>query len=75
MLIKNETIGQNFREKHEEFGKTRTKIGRPAWKNEKFEKNFSSRKKFCNFFAILNFFAVLARQVVLLVLVWVWPKG
>lgn len=44
MLIKNEKIGQNFRENTKIRQKSNKKLGRSAWKNEKFEKIFLREK-------------------------------
>ena len=46
MLIKNEKIGQNFRENTKIRQKSNKKLAQPAWKNEKFEKIFLREKKF-----------------------------
>lgn len=44
MPIKNEKIGQNFRENTKIRQKSNKKLVRSAWKNEKFEKIFLREK-------------------------------
>lgn len=46
MLIKNEKIGQNFRENTKIRQKSNKKLVRSAWKNEKLENFFPLEKKF-----------------------------
>ena len=72
MPIKNEKIGQNFRENTKIRQKSNKKSAQPAWKNEKFEKIFLREKNF-------DFLSLYERispypigPVMLLVLVWAW---
>ena len=58
MLIKNEKIGQNFRENTKIRQKSNKKSGRPAWKNEKFEKIFLREKKFSVKISVRRIFPV-----------------
>lgn len=72
MPIKNEKIGQNFRENTKIRQKSNKKSARPARKNEKFEKIFLREKNF-------DFLSLYEQDspypiglVMLLVLVWAW---
>ena len=58
MPIKNEKIGQNFRENTKIRQKSNKKSARPAWKNEKFEKIFLREKNFDFFEPIRTDFPV-----------------
>lgn len=76
MLIKNEKIGQNFRENTKIRQKSNKKSARPAWKNEKFEKIFLREKNFDFLSRYEQIFPYpLVRLCYILVLVWAWLKG
>ena len=72
MPIKNEKIGQNFRENTKIRQKSNKKSARPAWKNENFEKIFLREKNFPWKFQYEGFFPYPIGPVMLLVLVWAW---
>ena len=56
MPIKNEKIGQNFRENTKIRKKSNKKLVWPAWKNEKLEKFFLCEKNFPENFGTNRFF-------------------
>lgn len=72
MPIKNEKIGQNFRENTKIRQKSNKKLARPAWKNEKFEKIFLREKNFDFLSLYEQIFPYPIGLVMLLVLVWAW---
>ena len=76
MPIKNEKIGRIFAKNTKNSAKHEQKLGRPAWKNEKFEKIFLREKNFDFLSRYEQIFPYpLVRLCYILVLVWAWLKG
>ena len=71
MPIKNEKIGQNFRENTKIRQKSNKKLARPAWKNEKFEKIFLREKNF-DFLSLYEQDSPYPTPTHCYVLVWAW---